>query len=90
MERYHGSIWIRPAARSSGKIVSLCCPQFSFDCVDRIYQVIKNYISETSIIPLVVSPWYQGDGTVALPLLPQTTRLLNRLEMIEGNIMVCS
>ena len=34
MEGYHGSIWIRPAARSSGKIVSLCCPQFSFNCVD--------------------------------------------------------
>jgi hypothetical protein len=34
MEGYHGSIWIRPAARSSGKIVSMCCLQFSFNCVD--------------------------------------------------------
>jgi hypothetical protein len=34
MEGYHGSIWIRPAARSSGKIVSMYCPQCSFNCVD--------------------------------------------------------
>jgi hypothetical protein len=24
MERHHGSIWLRPAARSTGKIVSMC------------------------------------------------------------------
>ncbi|KAF8484494.1 RNA polymerase III transcription factor IIIC subunit-domain-containing protein, partial [Russula ochroleuca] len=29
MEGYHGSIWIRPAARSSGKIVSTYRPEFS-------------------------------------------------------------
>ena len=34
MEGYHGSIWIQPTARSSSKIVSMCCPQFSFNCVD--------------------------------------------------------
>ena len=37
-----------------------------FNCVDLVCQAIKNYISETSIIPLVVSPWYQGGGTVVL------------------------
>jgi hypothetical protein len=52
----------------------------SFHCADRECQAIKNYISETSIIPLVASPWCQGGGRSALPLLR-----LSRLGMIEGH-----
>jgi hypothetical protein len=42
------------------------CISSGFNCVDLVCQAIKNYISETSTIPSVVSPWYQGGGTVVL------------------------
>jgi hypothetical protein len=53
-----------PQARLSARIA------LSFHCVDRDFQAIKNYISETSIIPLVVPPWYRGGERAALLLPP--------------------